>query len=147
MKGHDGQVSFFLVQGPCTYCVCNFCLLCSDTVWIASGSSRAFPGEFSREDLDPGGGLGAARFFMLLGGVVDLEDPGSWGSGLWMTLMLAKYATGVGNVFSKLIRDRSILAINSPLSRGPIDMTLMRSLIASASFLNSSRLKSFLDST
>ena len=88
----------FLVQGQQmminTYCFCNFCLLCSDKVWIASGSSKDFPGEFSREDPDlvPGGGLGAARFFKLLGGVEDLdpEDPGSCGSGVWMTLMFAK---------------------------------------------------------
>ena len=88
MKGHDGQARF-LVQGRRrmmikkrhTYCLCNFCLLCSDKVWMASGSSEDLPGEFSRDEpFVPGGGLGAARFFMLFGGVDDLEleDPGSW---------------------------------------------------------------------
>ena len=95
MKGHDGQARFFSPRTTnYTYCLCNFCLLCSDKVWIASGSSKDFPGEFSRDDPDlvPGGGLGAARFFKLLGGVEDLDpdDPGSCGSGVWMTLMFAK---------------------------------------------------------
>ena len=90
------------------------------------------------------GGLGAARFFILFGGVEALEDDDSdwpdteltWGlvglgglSGGWSgcTMTFGKKAEGWIRVFSKLILDRSTLAISSPFSRLPIFETLIRS--------------------
>ena len=140
-----------------TYCFCNCFRLCSVTVCIASTSSWLATvtlvllelGDESLELLVDltwliAGGLGAARFFILFGGVEALEDDDSdWPdteltcglvglgglSGGWSgcTITFGKKAEGWIRVFSKLILDRSTLAISSPFSRLPIFETLIRS--------------------